>query len=77
MVHIVIERYIMSKVILKIFLIADSPFNIYLYFARKINLRISKNPILALYWGNKINIFISYQSKNKNESCFLPVCFDL
>ena len=47
------------------------------YFARKFNLRISKNPIVAQYWGNKINIFTSHQSKTKNKSCFLPVCFDL
>ena len=36
-----------------------------------------KNPIVAQYWGNKINILTSHQSKTKNKSCFLPVCFDL
>ena len=36
------------------------------YFARKINLRISKNPIISPILGNKINIFTSHQSKTKN-----------
>ena len=47
------------------------------YFAQKINLNISKNPIISQILGNKINIFTGRQSKTKNKSCFLPVRFDL